>query len=139
MDRIEVEGEGEGKEGDLILKYIFVSTNHKNKIIKLTLKNLEIEDPSILNRIQFNILKELDLSFNKIKNLNFLKGMKAKLLKNIKLNDNHINDLSLLYNIKKEYFPELTFIALNKNNFDPKEPKYKKLYTLLKSKGIDLI
>ena len=137
MDEIEVEGEG--REDDLILKYIFVSTNHKNKIIKLTLKKLAIEDPSILNRIQFNTLKELDLSFNKIKNLNFLKGMKAKLLKNIKLNDNCINDLSLLYNIKKEYFPELASIALNKNNFDPNESKYKKLYTFLKSKDIDLI
>ncbi len=136
METIEID-ETKKNRSDFILKYIFISTNHKNIIKKLILKNLAIEDPSILNRIQFNILEELNLSFNKIKNLNFLKGMKAKLLKNIILNKNCINDLSLLYNIQ-EYFPELKLITLNNNNFDPKEPKYQKLCKFLKSKKVIL-
>ena len=109
-------------KGDLMLKYIFIIFSHKNgnKIRKLKLTNNNIEDPSILNRIQFDFLEELDLSSNKIKSLKFLKGMKAKNLKRLYLNNNHINGLSFLYKIK-EYFPCLEYINLDDNDLNPEE------------------
>ena len=113
------------KEGDSILKDLFIIISHKNKnrITKLNLKNNKIVDPSLLNRIQFDSLEELDLSGNNIKNLNFLKGMKAKNLKYLYLDNNYINDLSPLKNYDyKNVFEDLTII-LKKNNFDEKDPK----------------
>jgi len=113
------------KEGDLMIKYLFIIFSHinGNKIRKLKLISNNIKDPSILNRIQFNFLEELDLSVNKITNLKFLKGMKAKNLKRLYLNNNYINDLTPLYNIK-EYFPCLECINLDHNNFNPGESNY---------------
>ena len=112
-------------KGDLMLKYIFIIFSHKNgnKIRKLKLTNNNIEDPSILNRIQFDFLEELDLSSNKIKSLKFLKGMKAKNLKRLFLNNNLIYDLSpLKQNIKN--FPDLEYIMLDQNIFNPEEIKF---------------
>ena len=82
MNRIEVEGT---EEGDSILKNIFIIISQKswNTIIKLNLRGNKIEDPSIINKIQFNFLKELDLSSNNIKNLNFLKRSEVERIKYI--------------------------------------------------------
>ena len=118
--------------------FIIISQKNKNKIRKLKLRRNKIEDPSILNRILFNFLEELDLSSNNIKNLKFLKGMKAKNLKRLYLNDNYINDLSPLYNIK-EYFQDLNTISLNNNNFNPEASKFKHLIVYLEYKNIEII
>ena len=122
MTNVEVE---DIDEGDLMLRYLFIIFSHKNKnkIQKLKLSRNKIEEPSILNRIQFDFLEEFDLSSNNIKNLKFLKGMKAKNLKRLYLNNNYIKDLSPLYNIR-EYFPLLECINLGNNNFNPQEWNY---------------
>ena len=126
------------KKGNSILRKLFViiSQNSQNKIMKLTLSGNEISDPSLLNRIQFDCLSELDLSFNKITNINFIKGMKAKKLNRLLLNDNHINDLSPLknYNIKHEdNFPYLEKITLKNNNCLDKQPNNKIILSELKN------
>ena len=127
---IEIEGK---EEGDKLLKEIFIIITFNNKIRKLKLTNNKIEDPSILNRIQFEHLEELDLSINNIKNLYFLRGMKAKELRRIFLNNNNINDLSLLYYIE-DYFPRLELIDLKSNSFNPKESIYINLKNYLNEK-----
>ena len=129
---IEVEGR---LEGDLILKYILIIVSSNNKIRKLKLSGNKIEDPSILNRIQFKFLEELDLSVNNIKNLNFLKKMKAENLKKLYLNNNKINNFYLLSNIKT-YFGYLEFLTIKDNNCKPDEPRYNLLLDYLESKGI---
>jgi len=136
-EKVEVEG---AEEGNSLLKNIFIiiSQKNKNKIRNLKLRRNNIEDPSILNRIHFEFLKELDISSNNIKNLKFLKGMKSKNLKRLYLNNNYINDLSLLYNIE-EYFPYLEYIALNNNNFNPDDSKYRDLLNTLKEHRIEII
>ena len=119
--KIELEGvkkEDEEDELMLINLFIIISQKSENSISKLKLTNCKIKDPSILKRIQFNLLDELDLSFNNIKDLKFLKGMKAKNLKKLYLNNNNIKDLSLLYKIR-DLFPYLQEIFLNNNNFNP--------------------
>lgn len=110
--------------GDSLLKNLFgiITYKSKNKIDKLYLRNNDIDDPSLLNRIQLNKMTELDLSVNNIKNLNFLNEMKAENLKNLFLNNNKINDLSPLKNIIKK-FPHLENISLYSNNFDANQPK----------------
>jgi len=136
---VEVEGT---MEGDSMLKNlsIIMSQKNKNKIRKLKLPGNRIENPSILNRIQFDFdfLEDLDLSKNNIKNLQFLKGIKAKNLKRLNLSFNYINDISPLeYNINK--FPHLEFIALNNNNFNPEDSKYADLFNTLKEHRIEII
>ena len=119
--KIELEGvkkEDEEDELMLINLFIIISQKSENSISKLKLTNCKIKDPSILKRIQFNLLYELDLSFNNIKDLKFLKGMKAKDLKKLYLNNNNIKDLSLLNKIR-DLFPYLQEIFLNNNNFNP--------------------
>ena len=125
--------------GDSMLKEIFIIIIHKNKnkIKELKLKGNKIEDPSILNRIQFNFLTKLDLSVNSIKNLNFLKQIKAKNLEELYLNNNDIIDISLLENIRN-YFNRLEKIVLYENKIDPNEPKIKNLKSNLENKGVQL-
>ena len=134
MEELKVDGT---EKGDSILKniLIIISSKNKNRIKKLKLKGNKIEDPSIINKIQFNFLEELDLSVNNIKNLDFLKELKAKNLTDLLLNHNKINDLSVLYNIK-DFFPYLKRITLYNNNFNPEESKYKDLIKYLNSKNI---
>ena len=144
-EKIEVEGVKEEKENEvldnkkedeedeLLLKnlFIIISQKNENKIKTLKLSNCKIKNPSILNRIQFDFLEELDLSINNIKNLKFLKGMRAKCLKNLFLNDNCICDLSLLYNLEdKKLFPDLELISLvdNKFNLEDKDKEELKKY-----------
>jgi Leucine-rich repeat (LRR) protein len=117
--------------GDEILKDLFliITYKSKNNINKLVLRNNNIKDPSILNRINFNKLLTLDLAVNEITNLNFLLGMKAKNLKYLYLDNNYFNDIYPLLIAK---FPNLETLSLNKNNFDPellsKSPGYSELY-----------
>jgi Leucine-rich repeat (LRR) protein len=114
---IQIENSG---ESDSILRYLFIIISHKNKnrITKLNLRSNKIVDPSLLNRIQFDSLEELDLSGNIIKSIDFIKGMKAKRLEHLYLDNNKINDLSPLkiYNFQ-DVFENLT-ITLKNNNFD---------------------
>ena len=119
----------------LINLFIIISQKSENSISKLKLTNCKIKDPSILKRIQFNLLDELDLSFNNIKDLKFLKGMKAKNLKKLYLNNNNIKDLSLLYKIR-DLFPNLKEIVVNNNYFDPKNQD--DLFNYLDQKDIKL-
>ena len=134
LEELKVDGT---EKGDSILKniLIIISSENNNRIKKLKLKGNKIEDPSIINKIQFNFLEELDLSVNNIKNLDFLKELKAKNLTDLLLNHNKINDLSVLYNIK-DFFPYLKRITLYNNNFNPEESKYKDLIKYLNSKNI---
>ena len=135
MTEIKVENQ---EEGDLMLKYIFINIPSNNIIKKLKLINNKIEDPSILNRIQFEYLEELDLSLNNIASLNFLKGMKAKNLKELYLEKNKFDDLSALYNIKVS-FKYLDKIYLEKDKFNPDEPELKYLKDTLKNNKVELI
>jgi Leucine-rich repeat (LRR) protein len=132
MTEIKVENQ---EEGDLMLKYIFINIPSNNRITNLKLSGNEIEDPSILNRIQFNCLDELDLSCNNIKNLKFLKKMKAQNLTKLFLDNNKINNISLLYNIK-ETFSSLEFLTFNDNQCSPKDYRYKNLEMKLKDQNI---
>ena len=81
--------------GDEMIKYLFLIITYKpkNKIKKLILRNNNIKDPSILNRINFSRLEVLDLSVNEITNLNFLLDMKAENLKYLYLDNNQFKDI----------------------------------------------
>ena len=131
----------EDEEGELLLKNLFIviSQKNENKIKELKITNCKIKNPSILNRIHFDLLETLDLSLNNITNLKFLKGMRAKSLKNLFLNDNCISDLSLLYNLKdKILFPDLELISLDKNKFNPEDEDKKELKKYLKHYHIEI-
>ena len=108
------------KGGEEMLKYLFLILTYKtkNEIKELILRNNNIKDPSILNRINFTKLKILDLSVNRITNLDFLLDMKAKYLNQLFLDNNCINDI---YPIANSNFQFLKVLSLNKNNFFYKE------------------
>jgi len=115
------------RRGNLLLRDIFVliTSKSKNEIERLILRNNDIDNPSLLNKIHFDKLTKLDLSMNNIKNLHFLKEMNAKNLTDLFLDNNKINDLSQLKNIR-EIFPKIKSINLYSNNFNPEQPEFRK-------------
>ena len=123
--------------GDLILicTFIILTSKSNSEINKLDLRNNNINNPSLLNKIQFDSLTKLDLSVNNIKNLDFLKEMKAKRLEELYLDNNKINDLSQLKN-NLGNFPTLKYITLNSNNFDYEIFGNGDIYRALKEKKI---
>ena len=134
--------------GNKIINKLYISFDdkkEKNLIINLILKNNDIEDVSRLSKIDFPCLQKLDLSINKIKNINFLYEMKSENLKELYLDDNYINDICLLSEINsssKLEFPELKIISLKNNNlsqFSLKEEEKKEIQEKLEKKGINVI
>ena len=99
---------------DEMLKSLFliISYKPKNKIKELNLRNNNIKDPSMLNRINFYYLQMLDLSMNNFGDLKFLKNMKARNLKYLYLANNFFSDI---YPILDADFPNLEILLLNKN------------------------
>lgn len=65
----------------------------KNQIKKLILTNNKIKDASRLSRLFLPYLSILDLSINKISNLNFLNENNYQKIQEIFLNDNKINNI----------------------------------------------
>lgn len=113
--------------GDEMLKYLFLIITYQpeNNIKHLILRNNDIKDPSMLNKINFNKLTKLDLGDNKIEDLNFLQNMKSENLKDLYLDNNLFK---VIYPILNAHFPSLQFLSLNGNklNYDniEKNPGY---------------
>ena len=116
--------------GQKMLKDLFLIITYKprNNINKLILRNNDIKDPSILNKVNFNKLQTLDLAVNEIKDLKFLLDMKAKNLKYLYLDNNEIEEI---YHLLNTNLPNLEVLSLNENKFESEEmekaPEYKKL------------
>jgi len=105
------------KGGQKMLKALFLIITYKpkNNIKKLILRNNDIEDPSMLNKINFNKLEILDLAVNEIKDLIFLIDMKAKNLKYLYLDNNNFKEI---HQILKANLPSLEVLSLNENLFE---------------------
>jgi Leucine-rich repeat (LRR) protein len=118
------------KGGQKMLKALFLIITYKpkNNIKKLILRNNDIFDPSMLNKVNFNKLQTLDLAVNEIKDLKFLLDMKAKNLKYLYLDNNEFVEI---HQILKANLPSLEVLSLNENQFNEenmeKAPEYKKL------------
>ena len=131
-ENIELEDKNIG-DGDKMLKNLFLIITYKpiNNIKKLILRNANINDPSILNRIKFHKLEILDLSVNKIENLEFLLDMKAQSLKYLYLDYNKIKEI---YQILNSNFPNLELLSLNNNQLETDVMKSPKIYENLEKK-----
>ena len=133
--------------GNKIINKLYISFDdkkEKNLIINLILKNNDIEDVSRLSKIDFPCLQKLDLSINKIKNINFLYEMKSENLKELYLDNNYINDICLLSKINpslKSKFQKLEIISLKNNNLSQisLEEEKKEIQEKLKTEGINVI
>jgi hypothetical protein len=121
------------KGGSEILNKVFLIISYypKNTIKTLILRNNNIEDPSMLNRINFRCLETLDLAVNEIKDLRFLLEMKAPKLKYLYLDNNIFSNINPLL---RENFPKLEVLSLNKNEFDSDEMKENPVYKALKER-----
>ena len=121
------------KGGSEILNKVFLIISYypKNTIKTLILRNNYIEDPSMLNRINFRCLETLDLAVNEIKDLRFLLEMKAPKLKYLYLDNNIFSNINPLL---RENFPKLEVLSLNKNEFDSDEMKENPVYKALKER-----
>ena len=99
------------KGGDEMLKKLVLIITYapRNRIKKLILRNNKITDPSILSKANFDLLEELDLSLNYIKDLKFLLDMKAKNLIYLFLD----NNLEIQFGPFKKHFNN---ILENKNS-----------------------
>ena len=76
-------------------KYKEDITGNEEKLI-LRKKGLTDCALEILSRVKFFKLKEIDLSFNKIKNIEYLKNYYSAFLEYLSLNDNEIEDITTL-------------------------------------------
>ena len=127
---------------DQMLKYLFLIITYKpnNNIKELILRNTNIRNPSMLNKVNFNNLKKLDLAVNKIEDLEFLKDIRAKYLEELYLDNNNINDFFPIFNAE---FENLKVLSLNNNNFEYDDekilPAYKDLKAKLKEKKSDFV
>ena len=83
-------------------------------IKELNLKNKNIGDEGLkfLIKIEFNGLKNLDLSNNQISDINILDRVNFKELKNLDLSNNQISDINVL---EKVNFKKLNKIILSLN------------------------
>ena len=93
------------KKGDEMLKdlYLILSNHKDNKITELKLDNNNLCDVSILSVFPLPSLNYLDLSVNKIKNLDFLNEMEIPKIKGIYLDDNLFYDIrQLRYLVNKK-------------------------------------
>lgn len=124
------------RDGDKMLKKLFliITYDKKNNIKKLILRNNNINDPSMLSRINFRKLEKLDLAVNKIKNLKFLTDMNAENLKTLCLDNNNIEEI---HQILEANFPNLESISLYKNKFKLDEMKNSPIYKKLKQKKVE--
>ncbi len=97
---------------DFNIKYQTMITNKETRLI-LRHKNLEDIIFEEIREMSLYHLQELDLSFNKIKNIDYLKYMFLSFLQYLGLNDNKIEDIKAISQIN---FRELKLLNLQNNN-----------------------
>ena len=97
---------------DFNIKYQTMITNKETRLI-LRHKNLEDIIFEEIREMSLYHLQELDLSFNKIKNIDYLKYMFLSFLQYLGLNDNEIEDIKAISQIN---FRELKLLNLQNNN-----------------------
>ena len=97
---------------DFNIKYQTMITNKETRLI-LRHKNLEDIIFEEIREMSLHHLQELDLSFNKIKNIGYLKYMFLSFLQYLSLNDNKIEDIKAISQIN---FRELKLLNLQNNN-----------------------
>ena len=97
---------------DFNIKYQTMITNKDTRLI-LRHKNLEDIIFEEIREMSLYHLQELDLSFNKIKNIDYLKYMFLSFLEYLGLNDNKIEDIKAISQIN---FRELKLLNLQNNN-----------------------
>lgn len=97
---------------DFNIKYQTMITNKETRLI-LRHKNLEDIIFEEIREMSLHHLQELDLSFNKIKNIDYLKYMFLSFLQYLSLNDNKIEDIKAISQIN---FRELKLLNLQNNN-----------------------
>ena len=113
-ESIEAENSRNPKELENIFRELELNIKIKNDAIKefkekfkyeingdedsLILRNKGINDDAlkILSKIKLYNLKEIDLAFNNIKNLEYLENFSTKFLETLSLNDNKIEDINVL-------------------------------------------
>jgi hypothetical protein len=130
------------KGSNKMLKYLILIITYKkeNKIKELVLRNTNINDASILKRVNFNSLKKLDLAVNKLKDPNFLRDIKAKNLEELYLDNNNLQDI---YPILSTKFEKLKVLSLNQNAYDSyeteKSPGFVEFVNSMEKKNPDFI
>ena len=136
-DLIEKENDRDPKELEKIFKALEASIRIKNRSIKefkdkynveingdeerLILRNRGLDDNflRLLSKLRFSNLKEIDLSFNKIKNADYLQDMNLSELEYLSLNDNKIEDISFFKGMELNNIKELN---LQNNDIKKIEP-----------------
>ena len=142
------------REGDDLLQELYLIINPDNQIKEFYLHNNEIKDASLISRFPLKEVKKLDISLNKIANLNFITEMKCTELTQLFLNNNTINDLYPLLKINdanlyiednenekgnniKRNFPKLNVISLKENHIEVEGNLSQKLLKILKNNKVD--
>jgi len=103
----------DSKLGNEILKDLYILSSKYEKTEKLILSNNNIDDISLLSKMQFFNLKILDLSLNQIKSIEPLSKMRLDNLKTFFFKDNTTSDFTPLTSTN---FKSLQYVDISGNN-----------------------
>ena len=91
---------------------MFQKKNNFRELKKIYLANLGILDINFLEKVKFDKIEILDLSKNKISDIEILEKVNFKNLKKLFLKDNNIIDIKVLEKVK---FDKLEILDLSNN------------------------
>ena len=84
-----------------------MSLNGDEESLSLKNKGLNDEDFELVTKINFTRLKDLDISNNKIKNIDNLKNIDTSFLEFLNMNDNNIENIEVIGNLNLTNLKEL--------------------------------
>jgi Leucine-rich repeat (LRR) protein len=103
----------DSKQGNEILKDLYILSSKYEKTERLILSNNNIDDIGLLSKMQFINLKTLDLSLNQIKSIEPLSKMRLDNLKALFFKGNAISDFTPLISSN---FKKLQYVDISDNN-----------------------
>jgi Leucine-rich repeat (LRR) protein len=125
----------DNKLGNEVLKDLYILNSKYENVKKLILSNNNIDDISLLSKMQFKNLETLDLSLNQIKSIEPLSKMRLDNLKTLFLKSNNTSDFTPL---DSSNFKNLKYVDISENNIIEESDELKKIIKVLSKKNIKI-
>ena len=125
----------DNKLGNEVLKDLYILNSKYENVKKLILSNNNIDDISLLSKMQFIKLETLDLSLNQIKSIEPLSKMRLDNLKTLFLKSNNTSDFTPL---DSSNFKNLKYVDISGNNIIEESAELQKIIKVLSKKNIKI-
>jgi Leucine-rich repeat (LRR) protein len=125
----------DNKLGNEVLKDLYILNSKYENVKKLILSNNNIDDISLLSKMQFIKLETLDLSLNQIKSIEPLSKMRLDNLKTLFFKSNNTSDFTPL---DSSNFKNLKYVDISGNNIIEESAELQKIIKVLSKKEIKI-